>query len=146
MNVSKQTVGVIALDEAQIQGASAAQEFHNSLPADVRYSEENMEKATKIAEAEKKAFKANSINPMTVPETPVGPRSETDEKFQKMVQKRYLIAVTRVAANKIDSPEFEPMDFLEILSVLAYREQNRVPTIDEWIKQLEIMSAEEKKE
>jgi hypothetical protein len=145
VNVSKQTVGVIALSEAQIQGSAAAQEFHNSLPSGVRYSEENIEKATLIAEQEKKALIANTINPMPVPEDSIG-ASNGDDKFQKMVQKRYLIAITRVAANKIDAPEFEPMDFLEILAVLAFREQNRVPTIDEWVKQLEIMVADGKKE
>jgi len=147
VQTSTQHVGVITLDEAQIQGSAAAQEFHNSLPADVRYSEENIEKATAIAEAEKKAFKANSINPVPVQDPPLGSDRETkDERIRRMIQKRYLTAITRVAALKVDSPEFEPIDFLEILAVLAFKEQDRVPTIDEWIKQLELMSAEAEKE
>jgi hypothetical protein len=151
INTTKQTVGIISLDEAQIQGAAAAQEFHNSLPAETRYSEENIEKATKIAEQEKKAYRANSNGTVAIPQMAGPSTKETKEEYlQRLIRNKYLRALSRVAANKIDEPNFEAMDYLEILAVLSFKESGKVPTIEEWIQQMEVMTAppkeEEKKE
>jgi len=138
-----QTVGFLALDESQYQGNIAAAEFFKSIPPENRYSEENMEKANEIALRVRDEYRAkmkgqelkmdNTALDVAQGTEPQPKQVVAPDQEKKLVLNRFLRCMTRVAANKVDDPSFDEVDYAEILALISIREDGLQPDINEWV-------------